>query len=710
MIRVPVLAWRELLPWGALALILLVTVAAYRGVVHNGFVLDDFSAVVDNRSLDSFGGAAEWLRFRPVLMASYALERMLWGDSAAGHHIGNLLVHAAVVVLTGVLARRLWRDQVSAVVAAAIVALHPLNAEAVNYIAARSSTLMTLWTLVAVWCYDVAWRGRSRTSRAGWLAGSMAAGLAAIGAKEAGVVLPLLIICWDRAADASRTWTTTLVRSTPFWAVIVLLLAFRAWMLGSAVGITPVGSAFQAIAFDAKVMLVSFGHWWWPMNLAIDYAWPNVIPTGEAIMWMVGAVATGVGTWALVRRGFQAGWCLVWFWASLLPIAVLPFIARLVLYQEHRSYLGGIALAWAAGWAASALWRAAAGRRAARAAGAAVLAGLATLAVQVDAGRTAVWRDVERVWEDSLAKYPDSTLGHNAKATWLAEAGRLEEARMELERSLAIDFSRPRTHGLLGALYGLMGRYERAVAEFEVALALSPTDPYARMNLGKAYEQTARPDQALAVYERLLRDHPGHAPALGRSGVILERAGRLAEAAERYRSVVALDPTDDTAREALGAVFLRLERWGEAEDVFTTLVARSPESGASWFNLGVAHERLGRDGEALEAYVRAAERSAQDPDPYFRIGMIQTRNGSWDAAAASYEEALARNPGHFFSHMNLALVAERLGDVPRAREHYRALLAMVPPDAEYGELVGQARAALTRLAGSTRVSPSRVNP
>lgn len=192
-------------------------------------------------------------------------------------------------------------------------------------------------------------------------------------------------------------------------------------------------------------------------------------------------------------------------------------------------------------------------------------------------------------------------------------------------------------------------------------------------------------------------------------GVLLERPGRLTEAAERYRRVVAVDPHDDQAWEALGTVLLRLERWDDAGQAFEMLLARYPESGETWFNLGVVQERRGLDEPALETYVRAAERSAQDPDPYFRIGMIQARNGRWDAAAASYEKALTRNPGHLFSHMNLALAAERLGDVPRAREHYRAFLAMVLPGAEYDELIGQARAALTRLGSSNRSSPPRAN-
>lgn len=683
--------------WVAVALLLGVMTFAYRGVVHNGFVLDDFNILVNNRSLDSFSGVLARLSYRPVLMASYALERMLWGDSAAGHHLGNLLVHGAVVVLTAVLARRLGHDHVAAVVAAAIVALHPINSEAVNYIAARSSTLMTVGILVAVWCYDHAWRGTNRAARAGWLAGSVVAALAAIGAKEAGVVLPLLIICWDRAVDPTRPWRTTLSRSGLLWSVIVLLLAIRVWMTGAVVGITPVGSAVQAIVFDAKIMLVSLGHWWWPVNLALDYAWPNVIPTGEAILWIVGAVAAGLGTWGLVRRGLQVGWCLVWFWASLLPIAVLPFMTRLALYQEHRSYLGGIALAWAVGRLFMPLYRIAVPHRMSRLILSMAVGVLAVAAARADALRTAVWVDPQHVWEDTLRQYPGSAFGHSSRGLQLYHSGDLNGAQAEFEYALSLDGSLAATHGYLGMVYAQTGRPEQGIAELTLAQAMAPSNRIVRMNLGKAYESMGRPDEALEVYDRLLREYPTHAPALGRTAVILERAGRLADAANRYRLVIDLDPSDDAAYETLGAVLLRLERWGEAEDVFAVLASRHPDSGASWFNLGMARERVGRDQEALDAFGRAAEFAPRDPDPEFRIGMILARRGTWDAAAAAYERAIVRDPDHALSHFNLAIGAERYGDRARAVRHYRAARRASESHGQGTDVGHLADAALARL-------------
>jgi tetratricopeptide (TPR) repeat protein len=684
----------------------------YRGVTQNGFVLDDVHTVVDNRSLDSLAGASQWLLsgegvsgrtevrgYRPIVMASYALDRAVWGDSAAGYHVGNLLIHAAVVVLAFLLARRLWGDAAAAFVAALVVALHPLNAEAVNYIAARSSSLMALWILLSVWCYDRAAVDPSSIGRPWgrrfWLAGALIAGAAALGTKEAAVVLPLLIVAWDRARAEGWGWKVSVRQSIPFWVLAAALLALRAGILGRVTGVPLAGDPIASLLVGAKLVVVSFAHWFWPTGLAIDYAWPRTLSSIEKGWWVAGVLGAATGTWGVLRYYRRAGWCLVWFWVSLLPILPLPFITGLVLYQEHRSYLGGIGLAWAAGGVASLGWRVSAGWRVVPIA---VLAGLCAAAVWADAVRTRVWRTGESVWEDSLAKYPNSTLGHNARAMWLTDAGRLEEARIELERSLAVDSSRARTHSLLGIVHALMGRYDRAIAEFELALIIAPTDPSARTNLGRAYEHMGRTDQALAAYERVLQAYPKHAPALGRSGVLLERAGRLDEAASRYRAVVALDPTDDTARETLGVVLLRLERWSEAEGVFTALITRHPDSGASWFNLGVARERSEQYAAAEDAFRRAAALAPQDPDPEFRIGMIHARRGQWEAAAAAYERAIARDPSHALSHFNLASEMERRGDVDGAAAHYRTLLAVVATGPEHEPLRSAAEEGLARLA------------
>ncbi len=71
----------------------------------------------------------------------------------AGHHLSNVLFHAANAVLLFLLLRDLtgaiWR---SAMVAA-LFALHPLRVESVVWISERKDVLSTLFWILTVWSY-----------------------------------------------------------------------------------------------------------------------------------------------------------------------------------------------------------------------------------------------------------------------------------------------------------------------------------------------------------------------------------------------------------------------------------------------------------------------------------------------------------------------------------------------------------------------------
>jgi tetratricopeptide (TPR) repeat protein len=697
-----------------LALILLVTALTYRGAAGHGFVLDDHHTVADNPSVRSFAfldrwftsshassGIQEYRSYRPVLVAGYAVDYALWGDGPRGFHVTNVLIHLVVVILVYLLARRLWADEVAALCAAGVVALHPINAEVVNYVSARSSSLMTLFALAAVWAHDAAARGGSRH----WRLPAYAAGLAAMGSKEGAMVLPALIVVWDRlrAGDA-EAWRATLVRSLPWWALAAAFLAARTLVMGGGGAPAVTGSEAtpaQALLFAIKIALASLGHWLWPSGLAVDHAWPITIGAREGALLVAGGVAAVAGTAVAARVDRRFGWCLMWFWIGIAPMGVLPFVSRLTLYQDHRVYLGGIALAWAAGLVAARALRTSEAARPAWAVAVVALLAVVAAAVAADVRRTAVWVDSAHLWDDVLAKYPDSILAHDSKGLLLLEAGKLEEARGSFEQALRLVPGFSQAHSNLGIVFARLGEWERAAAAFEVALKINPRYGAAALHLGKVYEHMGRADRALDLYERLARDEPTMAAAWARSGVVLEDQGRLEEAQERYRRWLALDPSDDQARLALGGVLLRLARWEEAGSMFADLTARQPASYPARFRLGESLEGLGRLDEALAAYRAAAALKPRDPDPHVRVALIHAKRGRWRESASEYDAALARDPDHFESHMNRALVAERLGDAPRAVSHYRAFVATSPADPVYDGPRAQARGAIARLQGGT---------
>ena len=565
---------QRLLPWGVLVLLLLATLVAYRGVMGNGFVVDDWDTVQRNPAVQSLTRAWTWVgsshaasarresqNYRPVVIASYALDRFLWGPAPAGFHAMNLVIHLGTAVLVFVLGRRLRSDHadVAALCASGVFALHPINSEAVNYVTARSSSLTALFVLAAVLAYDKAVFGRRL-----WLVPAYGLGLAALGTKEAAAMLPVLMIVWDRMrAGHSERWRTILARSIPWWGLTGGVFLWRSMVMRGAAAdsMTPaVGSVVQDTAFAIKIYLASLWFWVWPSGLAVDHAWPISIKMSEGIVLVIGAVAAVVGTAAVVKRYRQPGWCLVWFWAAMLPMGALPFVSRTTLYQDNRAYLAGVGLAWGVGWVVAHVARRWILSRGARFGAAVLGVGLVLAAVHGDAARTAIWRDSTRLWDDVVMKYPGSVLGHNTRGVLLLNAGRMDEAGQAFERSLRLAPNYSHTRYYLGLVHGRRGEWERAVTEFQVALKINPRYTNARLALGDAYERLGRPAQALDVWETFLRDDPEEIGALRRSGMLLERQGRFEEAADRYRRLVAIDPTDDQATLALARVLMRVNR------------------------------------------------------------------------------------------------------------------------------------------------------
>lgn len=706
--------------WPALLAILVVTCVAYRGVIDNGFVFDDLATVRDNPAVASLARAGNWFtspyavsrgrdqaNYRPVAVAGYAIDRALWGEGPAGFHATNLAIHSVVVILVFVLARRLWGDDRAGVVAAGVFALHPINAEAVNYITARSSSLMTLFVLAAVWAHDVAThsdlrqRAFAKVRHGLRLVLPYGLGLAALGTKEAAVVLPVLIIAWDRACgDGREPWGATLRRSLPWWVLAGVFLAARTWITwdGSATALRGDGATTaQALLFGVKIFLASLGHWLWPTALAVDHGWPITIGTTEGVLLVAGAAGVFLATLWAARMDRSLGWCLAWFWAGLAPLGALPFVSRLTLYQDHRVYLSGVALAWLAGRLAVLALRRWEGVRFTRPVLGVLVLGLGVSAVLADVRQTAVWVDPIHLWNDVLAKYPDSIMALDTQGVLSLQDGKLDDAQRAFERVIELVPGFSAAHYGLGVVFSRRGNWEQAAASLESALALEPKDRDAALLLAKSHEQRGQPDRALDRYQQIVDQDPSAAVAWARSGLLLERAGRLEDAAERYRTVLALDRNDDQARAALGGVLLRLERWAEAREVFEVLAARHADSYPMRVNLGAALDGSGRLDEALAAYRAAAVLRPDDPEPHFRIAVMYSRRGRWADAASEYERVLARDPAHLSSHMNLALVAERLGDVARAAVHYRAFLATAPSDAVYDAPRVQAREALARL-------------
>jgi hypothetical protein len=131
--------------WLQILVIFAATVLAYVPAYQAGFIWDDEDYVTQNPVLRDPGPGRIWFeptslpQYYPVVHTLFWLEFRLFGMSAPGYHVVNVLLHAANACLVFWILRRLripggW-------FAALVFALHPVHVQSVAWITERKNVL-----------------------------------------------------------------------------------------------------------------------------------------------------------------------------------------------------------------------------------------------------------------------------------------------------------------------------------------------------------------------------------------------------------------------------------------------------------------------------------------------------------------------------------------------------------------------------------------
>jgi hypothetical protein len=96
------------------------------------------------------GDTSYW---HPLTWISHQLDCQLFGAAAGAHHLTNVLLHVANVVLVFLFLNRASQRRAKSAFAAAIFAVHPLHLESVLWIAERKDLLCGVFYFLALLTY-----------------------------------------------------------------------------------------------------------------------------------------------------------------------------------------------------------------------------------------------------------------------------------------------------------------------------------------------------------------------------------------------------------------------------------------------------------------------------------------------------------------------------------------------------------------------------
>jgi protein O-mannosyl-transferase len=326
----------------ALFALLAVTALCYASLAAAGFVWDDKPLVLDNTvthslaNLPAFftldlwetagGVESESGYYRPLMLLSLALDRALWGLSPAGHHLHSLAWHLLAVGLLSALLRECV-PTIPAMAGATLFALHPVQSEAVAWVAARNDLMVAALVFGAVLALK-----REKLVLGGLLA------LAALLSKESGIFALALLLAVQRGRASPRQ-------------ILALGLAGLAWF-GLRNGVAGIGGASVPGAVELSFLggllpdvgahfgglLLRGG----PLSVGATLEYIDVGGAVIALVWSIGLGLGGLMLWR--GRGLALGGLLFALLAlapAVLAIAVRGQLGERYLYMP----MAGLALA-----------------------------------------------------------------------------------------------------------------------------------------------------------------------------------------------------------------------------------------------------------------------------------------------------------------------------------------------------------------------------
>jgi hypothetical protein len=402
------------------------------------------------------------------------------------HLLNTLLVTRLLLVVLG--------TGLPALMGGLLFAVHPVQVEAVAFVAARTDLWATCFALLATlaWLASRA-SGLTGRRRAALVAAAAGAYAAAALSKETAVLLPLVLCAWDalgvgrRGGAPDGWWARNGAALLGFALAAVAVAAARVVALGSVLVIGGPGAALQGplalrepgLAGAAALRLLGLLIVPWPLNTMYTREHLVLAPASAAAAALLVAALIWLGSARHGRMGWVAG---AWIAAFLTPALLVPSGAA-TLTAERYLYLPAVGAALAFGAACRVL-----ARLPGRARGLGwgiVAAGLAACAA-ISATQASVWRDDLSLTAEQLRTAPSSAFAHDLHGQALLKREHWAEALAQFQRAVELEPAEPGYHNDMGIALRRTGRPDLAARAFRESLRLDPSVPGTRLTLAYA--------------------------------------------------------------------------------------------------------------------------------------------------------------------------------------------------------------------------------
>lgn len=542
----------------------------------------------------------------PLTFVSYQIDYVIGGLDPWIYHLTNIVMHminAGLIMLAmyllmrmyakpgegdspGRFANRLYGIQTMApiIFAGWIFAVHPLNTEAVAWLAGRKDLLSTMFFLTA-WIGYMRYRdgGDSRIARTAMYWISIMFFVCALLSKIMAVTLPVILIMIDVLIERRKWEWKIMIDKIPY---LILSGIFFVVALAGKERILAQHSIYETALMAAKSTVFYLEKFLIPVRLGTFYPYhgeisiflPEFFVPVMVIVIIAVIVVFGASMWRkegmAVPCPYGAIFGIIFFIVTLAPTFTNFHKGGEMYFASDRYvYLPMMGLLFVIAIGIDAIMKNKVSRH--------VWMGIAGTGVIITLTimsfiQTKIWDSPRTLFANTLTLYPQSVAARSALATMDKNEGRYDQAIKLLRDGLGYG-ENAQLRMNLGTVFAKVGRVEDAADQFNQTAKLDPLNPEPFVGLGVLDEYNKKIPEAMANYRKAVDMDPSYVEARNKLGSMLLEEGKMTEAEEQFRAALTWNPNAEGVLYNMSLILDAQEKRDEALADLEKANALSPD-------------------------------------------------------------------------------------------------------------------------------------
>ncbi len=251
-------------------------------VIH-GMTLEGIASAFRAHGMDN------WI---PLATISHMLDWQFYGSNAGGHHLTNIVLHAATAILLFLVLRRMTAAIWRSAFVAALFAIHPLGVESVAWVIERKDILSGLFFMLTIGAY-LRYIGNRKSFA--WYAVTLLFAALGLMSKPMLVTLPFVLLLLDywplQRSLAKERFRPLLVEKIPFLLLSATTCIVTFIMQQKTGAVKTLATVPVPIRIENAFVSYAryLGKIFWPDNLAVLYPrqeqWPVWLAIFSAVFF-----------------------------------------------------------------------------------------------------------------------------------------------------------------------------------------------------------------------------------------------------------------------------------------------------------------------------------------------------------------------------------------------------------------------------------------